>query len=74
MTRTDTPRKTSSISCGARILRWLTDYAEDLLIVAGLGAIVAASFLIGVIPGLYTLGVVLVVVGALIARGVVGGR
>jgi len=42
--------------------------------VAGLGAIVAASFLIGVIPGLYTLGVVLVVVGALIARGVVGGR
>jgi len=74
MTRTSTPRTTSSISFGARLRRWLADYAEDLLIVAGLGAIVAASFLIGVIPGLYTLGVVLVVVGALIARGVVGGR
>jgi len=74
MTRTSTPRTTSSISFGDRLRRWFADYAEDLLIVAGLDAIVAASFLIGVIPGLYTLGVVLVVVGGLIARGVVGGR
>ena len=74
MTRTDTPKRTFWTSCGARALRLLADYAEDLLIVAGLGAIVWASFLIGVIPGLYTLGVVLVVVGLLIARGVVGGR
>lgn len=74
MTRTGMPQTTSSKSCGARLRRWLAEYAEDLLIVAGLGCIIGASFLIGMVLGLYTLGVVLVGVGVLIARGMVGGR
>lgn len=74
MTQTSTPQKTSSASCGAKLRRWFAGYAEDLLILAGLGCVCAASFLIGTILGLYTLGLVLVGVGALIARGVVGGR
>lgn len=74
MTRTDTPKRTFWTSCGAKALRWLADYAEDLLIVAGLGVVVWASFLVSVVLGLYTLGAVLIVVGLLLARGVVGGR
>lgn len=74
MTRTDTPKRTFWISCGAKALRWLADYAEDLLIMAGLGVIVWASFLVSLVLGLYTLGVMLVVAGLLLAIGVVGGR
>lgn len=74
MTRTDTPQRKSSTSYGDRLRRWIADYAEDLLILAGLGAIIWASFLVGLIPGLYVLGVVLIGLGLLIARGVVGGR
>lgn len=69
MTRTSMPQTTSSTNFGARLIRWLGNYAEDLLIVAGLGAIVWGSFLVGPVLGLYTLGVVLVGVGVLIARG-----
>ena len=54
--------------------RWLADYAEDLLIVAGLGVIVLASFLVHVVLGLYVLGAVLVAVGWLLARGLGGKR
>ena len=53
---------------------WLADYAEDLLIVAGLGVIVVASFLVHMILGLYVLGAVMVGVGFMLARGLGGKR
>jgi len=56
------------------VKQWLTDYAEDLLIVAGLGVIVVASFLVHMILGLYVLGAVMVAVGWLLARGLGGKR
>lgn len=74
MTRTNTPQKTSSISFGAKLLQWLKDYAEDVLIISGLGFIVWASFLVGRVLGFYTLGVVLIGLGWFLARSPTGGR
>ena len=74
MTRTDTQQTKSWRSYGAKAGRWLADYAEDLLIVAGLGVIVVASFLVHMILGLYVLGAVMVAVGWVLARGLGGKR
>lgn len=74
MTRTSTPQKTSWINFGVKVLRWLGNYAEDVLIISGLGFIVWASFLVGRILGLYTLGAVLVGLGWFLARSPTGGR
>lgn len=74
MTPTNMQKKTSSTSYGAKTLRWLGDYAEDVLIISGLGFIVWASFLVGRILGLYVLGVVLVGLGWFLARSPTGGR
>jgi len=74
MTRTNMRKKTSLISSGVKILRRLGDYAEDVLIISGLGFIVWASFLVGRILGLYVLGVVLVGLGWFLARSPTGGR
>jgi len=74
MTRTDTQQTKSWRNYGAKAGRWLADYAEDLLIVAGLGVIVYASFLVHRILGLYVLGAVMVGVGWVLARGLGGKR
>lgn len=67
MTRTDTRPTRSWTSFGAKAGRWLAAYAEDLLIVAGLGVIVWASFLVSRVAGLYTLGAALVTMGLALA-------
>lgn len=74
MTPTNTQKNISSINFGAKLLQWLKDYAEDVLIISGLGFIVWASFLVGRVLGLYTLGVVLIGLGWFLARSPTGGR
>lgn len=68
MTQTSTQQKKSSTSFGDKILKWLSDYAEDMLIISGFGFIVWASFLISRIVGFYVLGAVLIAMGYFLAR------
>lgn len=59
---------------GSILTRLARDYAEDLLILSGLGVIVYASFRLHEIAGLYVLGLVLAGVGWLLAGGPTLGR
>lgn len=49
-----------------RLLSWLTANSAALLLLAGFGIIAGASFSIGLIPGLYTLGGLLVVMAIIL--------
>lgn len=54
--------------------RAVVGYADDLLIIAGLGVAVLATFRLGVTAGLYALGAALVILGAVLARQPPKGR
>lgn len=69
MTRTNTPLKKYLTNFGAKFLQWVAEYADDLLIIGGLGFIIRASFLVHPIFGFYVLGIIMVGVGWLLAGG-----
>lgn len=49
------------------MMKALKDYAEDLLVLGGLICINAATFRLGVTPGLYCLGITCLVAGVFLA-------
>ena len=55
------------------LVQVLTQYADDLLTLAGLGVIVWASYLLHPIAGLYALGAALVLAGMAVGKAA-GGR
>ena len=54
--------------------RWFSQVAEDLLVTAGLGFVVYASFLWHPVAGFYTLGFGFLTAGILLAIRGSGGR
>jgi hypothetical protein len=49
-------------------LKFINKYIEDILIFSGLAAIVAATFMLSIIAGVYCFGVALLVIGVLLAK------
>ena len=50
-----------------KICHFLKEHVDDMLIFSGLGVLVATTFLINTIAGLYTLGAVLFLLGIFFA-------
>ncbi|TCZ76170.1 hypothetical protein E0485_15140 [Paenibacillus albiflavus] len=52
----------------AIIMRLLLAFAEDFFILAGLSAIIGATFYLNIIAGWYTVGVISIAIGYLLSR------